>query len=56
MSTFASSVRVTTKCRAVWRACRRCAALAPLAPDEDICKDCRRKPVRGRRPARKGRA
>jgi uncharacterized paraquat-inducible protein A len=47
--TFAASVRVTTRHSAVWQECAGCTALAPLAPDETHCRDCRTAPVRRRR-------
>jgi len=45
-ASFAACVRVTTRHSAIWRECRSCSALAPLAPDEDICRECRTTPAR----------
>ncbi|MBM0275805.1 hypothetical protein [Micromonospora tarensis] len=52
---IAATVRITTKSSAVWRNCRACGSLAPLAPDQDCCPSCgqsttaRRRPVAGKR-------
>lgn len=56
---IAAAVRITTKNSAVWRDCRSCGGLAPLAPDEDRCRSCRqphasrRRPVAGSRRSRR---
>lgn len=42
MSTLFASVRITTGAAAVWRTCGGCTVLAPLAPDQTRCRDCRR--------------
>ncbi|WP_371409831.1 hypothetical protein OG423_15665 [Micromonospora zamorensis] len=52
---IAATVRITTKSNAVWRNCRVCGSLAPLAPDQDCCRSCgqstaaRRRQVAGKR-------
>ncbi|SCL64959.1 hypothetical protein GA0070604_5327 [Micromonospora eburnea] len=46
---IAAAVRITTKSSAVWRDCDRCGRLAPLAPDQDRCRDCRQPSVSRRR-------
>lgn len=52
---IAAAVRITTKSSAVWRNCRVCGSLVPLAPDQDCCRSCgesttaRRRPVAGKR-------
>jgi hypothetical protein len=43
---LAACVRVTTRRSAVWRECAGCTALAPLAPDETHCCECRTAPAR----------
>ncbi|GAA1790782.1 hypothetical protein GCM10009682_11000 [Luedemannella flava] len=39
-SNLAAVVRITTKRRAVWRACAACGDLAALAPRETHCPPC----------------
>jgi uncharacterized paraquat-inducible protein A len=41
MASLAGCVRVTTKHSAVWRSCVGCTQLAPLAPNEIRCRNCR---------------
>jgi hypothetical protein len=49
-STFAACVRVSTRRSSVWRVCARCDVLAPLAPDQTRCRECRDSaPARRRR-------
>jgi hypothetical protein len=45
MARLAACVRVATRQSAVWRACAWCAVLAPLAPDQTYCRDCREAPA-----------
>lgn len=40
LSSFAASVRITSRQSAIWRTCAECGALAPLPPDENRCPDC----------------
>jgi uncharacterized paraquat-inducible protein A len=41
MASLVACVRIATKQSAVWRECAGCTALAPLAPDETHCPNCR---------------
>jgi hypothetical protein len=41
MASLASFVRVSARQSACWRECKGCTDLAPLAPDETHCQDCR---------------
>jgi hypothetical protein len=49
---LAACVRLTTKQNAVWRRCRGCTALAPLAPDATHCRACLTTPHTTRRQRR----
>lgn len=40
MASLASVVRISARQSAVWRECRGCTVLAPLAPDATHCKAC----------------
>ena len=50
-SNLAAVVRITTKRRAVWRACAGCGDLAALAPDETHCPPCTKPTAKPRRRA-----
>jgi hypothetical protein len=53
MCSLAAVVRLSIRQNAAWRPCARCLVLAPLAPDQTHCSDCRTATPRvRRRPAR----
>ena len=56
MASLAQIITISSKRSAVWRECQGHAGLAPLAPDETHCPDCKANPqtrtARRRRSAR----
>jgi ribosomal protein L40E len=46
MASLASLVTITAGQSAVWRRCRSCDALSPLAPNHTHCRTCRSNPQR----------
>lgn len=55
MASLAQIITISSRRSAVWRECQGCTGLAPLAPAETHCPDCKANPqtrTARRRPAR----